>query len=220
MTSDQGSLEGKGVDWALTQTRDRALDSRILSRVRYGSTVLDLGCGRGELLYLLKKERAVRDAGIELDSAAVTEAISRGLSVVQGDLEEGLGHLGDNSFDLVIMNQVLTVIRDPVLLIRESLRVGRQTILTFPNFAAWRNRLQLGMRGRLPVTRNLPYQWYNTPNIRLVTIRDFRTLCRDNDFRIAGEAFVKLSTGRDPRPVTWWPNLRASSALYVLEKQQ
>ena len=205
------------VDWTLTHLRDRALDSEILSCVGEGSAVLDLGCGRGELLSLLKREKAVREAGIELDGNAVTEAIARGLSVVHGDLEEGLSHLADNSFNLVIINQVITVINDPVILIKESLRVGRQVIVTFPNFAVWRNRLHLGLHGRLPVTSNLPYQWFDTPNIRLVTVRDFTDLCHDQGYRVIRKAFVGLTIKGYFRPVHRWPDLRASSAMFVIE---
>ena len=205
------------VDWTLTHLRDRALDPEILSCIREGSTVLDLGCGHGELLSLLKREKAIREAGIELDGDAVTEAIARGLSVVHGDLEEGLSHLADDSFDQVIINQVITVISDPVVLIKESLRVGRQVIVTFPNFAVWRNRLHLGLRGCLPVTRNLPYQWFDTPNIRLVTVRDFNNLCRDHGYRIVHKAFVGLTARGKFKPVRRWPDMRASSAMFVIE---
>ncbi|MEE8385785.1 MAG: methionine biosynthesis protein MetW [Dehalococcoidia bacterium] len=205
------------VDWNLTTLRDRALDAEILSCVSGGSSVLDLGCGRGELLSLLKREKSIREAGIELDGDAATEAIASGLSVVHGDLEEGLSHLANGSFDAVILNQVITVIRDPLVLLRESTRVGRQVVVTVPNFASWRNRLQLGWRGRLPVTGNLPYQWYDTPNIRLVTVRDFRNLCREQGYRIVREAFVGLTGRGSFTPVHWWPNLRASSALFLIE---
>ncbi len=207
------------VDWNLTTLRDRALDAEILSCVSEGSSVLDLGCGRGELLSLLKREKSVREAGIELDGDAATEAIASGLSVVHGDLEESLSHLVNGSFDAVILNQVITVIRDPLVLLRESARVGQQVIVTVPNFASWRNRLQLCVQGRLPVTRNLPYQWYDTPNIRLVTVRDFRELCREHGYRIVREVFVGLTSRGSFTPVRWWPNLRASSALFLIEHQ-
>jgi methionine biosynthesis protein MetW len=167
---------------------------------------------------LLKTERGIRDAGIELDGDAVTEAIARGLSVVHGNLEEGISHLSDDSFDLVILNQVITVISDPLLLVREALRVGIRVAVTFPNFASWRSRLHLAWRGRLPVTKNLPYQWYDTPNIRLVTVSDFRDLCRESGFRIVDEAFVAMEADGGFHPVLRWPNLRAASALFVLEK--
>lgn len=206
-----------GVDWSLTRQRDRALDRDIVARVETGWSVLDLGCGQGDLLKLLKAEMDIREAGIELDGDAAAEAIANGLSVVHGDLVEGLAQLADGSFDVVILNQVITVIRDPVVIIRESLRVGRRVIVTFPNFAGWRNRLSLSLRGRLPVTGNLPYQWYDTPNIRLVTVRDFRELCRHQGFNIRDEAFAALAGDGGYYPVARWPGLRSSSALFLLE---
>jgi methionine biosynthesis protein MetW len=217
--TDLDSTRTAEVDWTLTHRRDRALDAQILSCIDEGSAVLDLGCGNGELLSLLKREKAIRETGIELDGDAVTEALSRGLSVVHGDLEEGLSHLAYNSFDQVILNQVITVISDPVVLIEESLRVGKQAIITFPNFAVWRNRLQLGLRGRLPVTRNLPYQWFDTPNIRLVTLRDFNNLCRDKGYRIVRKAFVGMPVRGSFKPVHRWPDLRASAAMFVIERK-
>jgi methionine biosynthesis protein MetW len=210
---------GWPVDWSLTKLRDRALDSEIASCVGEGSSVLDLGCGSGELLSVLKSGKKVKEAGIELDGDAATDAISRGLSVVHGDLEEGLTHLADGSFDLVILNQVITVVRDPLAVIRESARVGRQVVVTVPNFAGWRNRIQLSLGGRLPVTGNLPYQWYNTPNIRLVTVHDFRRMCGFEGYRIIREAFVTLTGKGGYNPVRWWPNMRASSALFLIRKE-
>lgn len=206
------------VDWTLTHLRDRALDDQIVSSVNVGDRVLDLGCGQGDLLDRLKWERKVHEQGIEIDGKAVTEAIARGLSVVHGDLEEGLGDLGDGSCDVVILNQVITVIRDPVTLIEESLRVGRRVIVTFPNFAVWRTRFQLLLRGRLPVTPSLPYQWHDTPNIRLVTVKDFRNLCRRLGLSVLKESYS--SPGADGRfhPVRVWPNLRASSAMFCLSR--
>jgi len=208
----------RSVDWSLTAARDRALDLVIASCVEEGSSVLDLGCGHGELLSLLKSRKKVREAGIELDADAATEAISRGLSVVHSSLEEGLNHLADGSFDLVILNQVITIIRDPLAVLRESFRVGRQVAVTVPNFAVWRNRIQVGFGGRMPVTGNLPYQWHETPNIRWVTVRDFRRTCCEQGYRIIREGFVRLSDNGTCRSVQWWPNMRASSALFLLQR--
>ena len=205
-----------GVDWTLTHLRDRALDTQIISCVKEKERVLDLGCGKGDLLLRLKRERNVSESGIEMDGMVVAEAIANGLSVVHGDLEEGLSHLGDGSYDLVILNQVITVIRDPVNLLKESLRVGKQVLVTFPNFASWRNRLHLAAGGKLPVTPNLPYQWYDTPNIRLVTVKDFRNLSGQLELKIEKEAFVALGGKGDFWPVSFWPNLRASSALFLV----
>jgi len=217
--TDRSSLS-HGVDWALTTLRDRALDDQISSIVIEGERVLDLGCGKGDLLARLKKEHRIHESGIEIEGAAASEAIARGLSVTHGDLEDSLTSMGDRSWDLIILNQVITVIRDPVSILRESLRAGAKVAVTFPNFAGLRTRSQLALRGRLPVTPSLPYQWYDTPNIRLVTVKDFRTLCAQMEVKILKEAFVGRTKGGGFRPVSTWPNLRASSALFILTAQE
>jgi len=213
---DPSSLS-HGVDWALTTLRDRALDDQISSIVNEGERVLDLGCGKGDLLSRLKKEHRIQESGIEIEGVAVSEAIARGLSVTHGDLEDSLTSLSDRSWDLVILNQVITVIRDPVTILRESLRVGQRVVVTFPNFAGWRTRSQLILHGRLPVTPSLPYQWYDTPNIRLVTVKDFRALCQQMELKVLKKAFVGRTGDGGFRPVSAWPNLRASSALFLLK---
>lgn len=214
----EGHRSSAGVDWTLTALRDRALDDQISSIVRKNEKVLDLGCGRGDLLTRLKSEHQIRESGIEIDGEAASEAISRGLSVTHGDLEDGLSSLSDRSWDLVILNQVITVIRDPVAVLSEALRVGLRVAVTFPNFAVWRTRSQLALRGRLPVTPSLPYQWYDTPNIRLVTVKDFRSLCRQMEVKILEEAFVGRTRAGGFSPVNVWPNLRASSALFLVSR--
>ncbi|MCK5353046.1 methionine biosynthesis protein MetW [bacterium] len=210
--------QSHSVDWALTKLRDRALDDQISAIVSKGEKVLDLGCGRGDLLASLKSEHQIQESGIEIEGEAVSEGIARGLSVTHGDLEDSLASMGDRAWDLVILNQVITVIRDPVAILSESLRVGRRVAVTFPNFAGWRTRFQLALRGRLPVTPSLPYQWYDTPNIRLVTVKDFRNLCGQMELKILKEAFVGRARGGGFRPVSAWPNLKASSALFVISK--
>ncbi len=204
------------VDWSLTRIRDRALDGPIASCVNNRDRVLDLGCGQGDLLLKLREEKDVLEQGIEIDGSAVTEAISRGLSVVHGDLEKGLADLGDQTFDIVILNQVITVIRNPVKILKESLRVGRKTAVTLPNFAFHRTRFQLALTGRLPVNPSLPYQWHDTPNIRYVTVRDFRELCYRMGFKVHKEVFVSFRMNGQVHPVKAWPNMRASSALFLL----
>ena len=208
------------VDWTLTSLRDRALDDQISSIVGMGEKVLDLGCGRGDLLARLRSDHRIRESGVEIDGEAASEAIARGLSVTHGDLEESLASFSDFSWDLVILNQVITVIRDPVAVLRESLRVGRRAVVTFPNFAVFRTRFQLAMRGRLPITPSLPYKWYDTPNIRLVTVKDFRTLCRQMELKIIKEAYVGRAKSGRFKPVGMWPNLRASSALFLLSREE
>ena len=206
------------VDWTLTRLRDRALDDQISSIVHKGEKVLDLGCGKGDLLARLKNEHQIQESGIEIEGEAVSEGIARGLSVTHGELEDSLASMSDGSWDLVILNQVITVIRDPVAVLHESLRVGRRVAVTFPNFAGFRTRFQLALRGRLPVTPSLPYQWYDTPNIRLVTVKDFRTLCRQMELKIFKEAFVGRTRDGSFKAVSAWPNLRASSALFGVGK--
>ena len=215
--TDRTSLS-QNVDWALTKLRDRALDDQISSIVTTGERVLDLGCGRGDLLARLKREHRIHESGIEIEGEAASEAIARGLSVTHGDLEDSLTSISDRSWDLVILNQVITVIRDPVALLSESLRVGQRVAITFPNFAGFRTRSQLALRGRLPVTPSLPYQWYDTPNIRLVTVKDFRALCDQMELKILKEAYVGRGRNGGFRPINAWPNLRASSAMFLVSK--
>jgi len=206
------------VDWGLTRGRDRALDDAIVALVKPAERVLDLGCGAGDLLLRLRMEKGIHERGIERDGDAVAEAIARGLAVVEGELGEWIGDLPAGSYDLVVLNQVLPLMEDPVAVIEGALRVGRRVAVSYPNFAHWRIRLTLGLRGRLPVNPALPYEWYNTPNIRLVTVQDFRRLCRERGWRVVGEAFAaQRGVGRSV-PVRALPNLRASLALAVLEK--
>jgi methionine biosynthesis protein MetW len=213
------NLQPSGVDWTLTRIRDRALDARIITCIREGDRVLDLGCGDGDLLVKVKREKCITERGVELDGGAATEAISRGLSVVHGNLEEALACQGDGSFDVVILNQVIATVADPVAILNESVRVGRRVIVTFPNFAHWKNRLQLHWFGRLPVTPLLPYQWFDTPNIRLLTIKDFRDLCRSEHFRVEWEEFVSIEMNGRVRPVKNLPSMRASTALFVMMRR-
>jgi methionine biosynthesis protein MetW len=206
------------VDWGLTRGRDRALDDAIAALVGAGERVLDLGCGRGDLLLRLRREKGIHERGIERDGDAVAEAIARGLAVVEGELGEWIGDLPAASYDLVILNQVLPLMEDPVAVIEGALRVGRRVAVSYPNFAHWRIRATLGLGGRLPVNPALPYEWYDTPNIRLVTVSDFRRLCRTRGWRVTREAFAAQRGAGEATPVGWAPNLRASLALAVLEK--
>jgi methionine biosynthesis protein MetW len=200
----------------LKPERDRALDSRIISHIREGDRVLALGCGDGDLLLNVKREKGITKRGIELDGDAATEAISRGLSVVHGDLEKALFGQSDLTYDVVILNQVITTVEDPVAILEESVRVGRRVVVTFSNLAHWKNRMQLHWSGKLPVTFSLPYQWFDTPNIRLLTIRDFKDLCQSKYFRIEWEEFVSIEMNGRVQPVENLPNLRASTAPFLL----
>ena len=191
---------------------ERADLELIASLVPPGARVLDLGCGGGALLALLQQTRGCSGYGVELDDAKVLECVQRGVNVLQRNLEEGLSIFEDNSFDVVLQLDTLQHLRNTEGMLRETARVGRVGILTFPNFAHWPNRLQV-LAGRMPVTRTLPYEWYDTPNIRVGTHADFEVLARRNGLRVI-ESFG-LKEGRALRR---WPNLRAPTALFKFER--
>jgi methionine biosynthesis protein MetW len=185
---------------------------RIAELVPHGAAVLDLGCGDGALLELLRKERGCTGYGVELDDAKVLACVQRGVNVVQRNLEDGLSIFEDNSFDLVLQLDTLQNLRNTEAMLRETTRVGRIAIVSFPNFAHWPNRLSV-MRGRMPVTKTLPYQWYDTPNIRVGTFKDFGELARRNGLRVL-DAFGL----HDDEVIRWQPNLRASKAVFKLDR--
>ncbi len=184
----------------------------IARLVPEGARVLDLGCGTGELLAHLMRERGCTGYGVELDDANVQACVARGVNVIQLNLEEGLALFGDSSFDVVLQIDTLQHLRNTEVMLRETVRVGRMGIVAFPNFAHWPNRLAV-LRGRMPVTKVLPYQWYDTPNIRVGTLRDFRALALKNRLRIL-DAFGL----QDGREVRLWPNARASRAVFKVQR--
>ncbi|MBP8270433.1 MAG: methionine biosynthesis protein MetW [Sphaerotilus sp.] len=184
----------------------------IAALVPEGSRVLDLGCGDGALLALLRDRRGCRGYGVELDDTKVLAGVQRGVNVLQRNLEEGLSLFEDNSFDVVLQLDTLQNLRNTEAMLQETARVGRIGIVSFPNFAHWPNRLQV-LRGRMPVTKVLPYQWYDTPNIRVGTFADFRILAEKNGLRIL-DAFG-LHEGEVVRHL---PNLRASTAVFKFER--
>ena len=185
----------------------------IAQRVPHGAHVLDLGCGDGALLDLLQRERSCSGYGIEIDDANVLACVRRGVHVIQLNLDEGLTLFGDQSFDVVLQIDTLQHLRNAQTMLQETVRVGRRGIVAFPNFAHWPNRLSV-LRGRMPVTRRLPYQWYDTPNIRVGTYQDFEALARHNQLRIL-DAFG-LHEGREVR---WLPNARAGTAVFCLQRE-
>ncbi len=187
----------------------------IVKIIEPGSSVLDLGCGDGELLYRLKKEKNVIGRGVDIEERMIMLCISKGLSVFQGNLDEGLKDYSSKSYDYVILNQTLQVTHKPVLVLHEMLRVGKKAIISFPNFGYYKLRLQLLFKGRMPVTRELPYQWYNTPNIHLCTRNDFINLCRENNIKILKE--IDIKSGKRIKKVL--PNLRATEVIFILEKE-
>lgn len=146
--------------------------------------VLDLGCGDGTLLAKLRDTRNVNGYGLEIDHHNITECINKGVNVVEQDLDQGLTNFTNSSFDYVMMTHALQAVEKPHLVLAEMLRVGREAIITFPNFGYWQVRSYLFFKGRMPVSKRLPYQWYDTPNIHLCTVRDFEAFCRDHHYRI------------------------------------
>lgn len=196
-------------------------DLRIIaSFVTPGSTVLDLGCGNGDLLYYLEKERGVTGTGIEKSEAKAAHCIERGLSVLQGDINKEVLDYPDGAFDYVILSRTLQQVYDPAGLIRSLLRVGKRGVVSFPNFGHWRVRLQLLGTGYAPVTKQLPYEWYDTPNIRVITLKDFRRFSKEVGFRILKTAGIVTGfDGASGRMVTTMPNLRAAYGIFLIEKK-
>ncbi len=195
----------------------RADQALIADIVPAGARVLDLGCGDGALLARLRDEHGAFVRGVEIDLGKIGGCVERGLSVVQADLDDGLSDFRDSSFDVVILSQTLQVVRRPAFVVSEMLRVGARGVVSFPNFAYWRNRAHLAIRGRMPVSAAIPYAWYETPNIHHTTLRDFRDLCDRNGAVIEREIpLVGGSDGRPGREVGVLPNLLADSAVFVV----
>jgi methionine biosynthesis protein MetW len=180
----------------------------IAAWIPQGSSVLDLGCGDGSLLRYLRETREVRGYGVEISDAKVAACIANNVNVLQSDLESGIADFEDHSFDFVILSQTLQATRHTEALMKEIVRVGREGIVSFPNFGYWKNRLQV-MLGNMPVSDEMPYQWYDTPNVHLCTLDDFEILCAHLSIRILGRHV--MAGGND---VLVMPNLRGSTAVY------
>ena len=192
----------------------------IASLVQPGERVLDIGCGDGALLAHLRAAKSVDGRGIELERPLVTEAVARGVPVIQGDADHDLVHYPDGSFDVTILSKTLQATRDTRGVLENLVRIGRRTIVSVPNFGHWRARLQLAVAGRMPVNRHMPYEWWNTPNIHFCTIRDFVALCDAIDARIEARHVLR----GDGLPIglagsaSWSANLFGQQAVFVLTR--
>ncbi|WP_439572411.1 methionine biosynthesis protein MetW [Phreatobacter sp.] len=196
-------------------------DYLVISRlIAPGSRVLDVGCGDGGLLKLLRDEKGVDGRGIELSREGVNQCVAEGLAVVQGDADTDLAFYPDNAFDVVILSQTIQATRAPRVVLEHMLRIGRQAIVSFPNFGHWRLRLELVTRGRMPTTENLPYRWYDTPNIHFCTIRDFVDLVRELDAAIEHSTALDWH-GREVRMnAPWWFwNLFGEQGVFKLRRE-
>ncbi len=191
---------------------DKALHQAIAQMVPHGARVLDLGCGDGALLAHLQATRACTGYGVEIDDSNVHACVARGVNVIQLNLDEGLAMFQDQSFDVVLQIDTLQHLRNAEVMLRETARVGKLGIVAFPNFAHWPNRLQV-LQGQMPVTKTLPYQWYDTPNIRVGTFADFAALAAKDQLQVT-DAFGM----QGGQVVRWWPNARASMAVFAFRR--
>ena len=189
-------------------------DELIMERIDRGSRVIDLGCGDGRLLEKLRDEHDCAVLGIELDMDEVCAAIGRGVDVIKADLDVGLPEIPDGAFDFAVLSQTLQEVRHPKELLCEILRIARRALVVVPNFGHWRVRLQVLWQGRAPVTEALPYEWYDTPNLHVLSVRDFRDLATLLGFRIVEERPIIKNRAVDR---AWAPNLRADSMMYILQ---
>lgn len=194
------------------------LDLAIIEQwIKQQSRVLDLGCGDGALLLHLKNKQNVNGLGLEIDADKITKGIASGLNIIEQNMDRGLANFPDHSFDTVVLAHALQAVHNPHLVLDEMLRIGQECIVTFPNFGHWACRLHLGTRGRMPVSKFMPYAWYDTPNIHFCTVKDFEALCAEKSIRILNRAMV--SEGKNSSLLAnSWPNLFATTAVYRISK--
>lgn len=191
----------------------------IASWVPEGAKVLGLGCGEGDLLHWLKRNKQVTETGIDIAESKVRACIEKGLSVIQGDINTEIGDYPDASFDVVVLSQTIQQTYNPVALLKEIMRIGKTAVVSFPNFSHWKVRKQFLLSGHAPMTEVLPYTWYDTPNIRVLSIQDFKQLAHEAGFKIINEMAIKTcSADRYGKTITFLPNLRATYGLFLIKK--
>jgi methionine biosynthesis protein MetW len=194
--------------------KDVQLDHRVIvDLINPQSSVLDLGCGNGDLLYLLIKEKKARVQGIEIDDQAIYKCVAKGLNVFHGDVDTGLAEFNDKSFDYVVLNQSMQQILHVDKVLTDALRVGKKVIVGFPNFAHYKSRLQMFFKGKAPVTESLPYQWYETPNLHFLSILDFKKYCREKKINIERQVCVS-----ENHRIWFLRNLFARVGIFLISK--
>ncbi len=203
------------------ETGDTRVDFDVIaSFVADGSRVLDVGCGTGDLLALLEAKKHVDGRGIELATQNVSAAVGKGLAVIQGDADSDLADYPDRAFDYVVLSQTIQATRNPRQVLVELLRIGRHAVVSFPNFGFWRVRMKLLFGGRMPVLRNLPYAWYDTPNIHFCTVLDFLDLCRELDVEVQEAVALNAQGGRMGLNLpSWFWNLFGAQAVFLLRRK-
>ena len=183
------------------------------------SRVMDLGCGDGSLLHYLKTNKGVREIGIEIDEINIERCIENGVNVIEQNLDQGLSNFQSDSFDTVLLTQTLQALSNPDALIDDMLRVGRNGIVTFPNFGNWKSRLYLAIKGRMPISKFIPHQWYNTPNIHFCTVKDFDQLCTEKNIKVLTRTVVD-SQHQGSWYMKAWPNFLGEVAIYHITREQ
>jgi len=192
--------------------------NHIVPLIENGAKVLDLGCGDGTLLKKLIDEKNVHGKGIEINQENVIEALHKGLSIIQGDIDEGLEDFADNEMDYVILNQTLQSTQNPDFVIKEMLRVGKHAVVSFPNFAYWRIRFYLLFKGKMPKSKMLPFEWYDTPNIHLLTVRDFFDYCEKRDIKISKSILTRRGKVVKSRLRRTFADIFAEEVIFVIHK--
>ena len=192
--------------------------NHIVPLIENGAKVLDLGCGDGTLLNKLIDEKNVHGKGIEINQENVIQALHKGLSIIQGDIDEGLEDFADNEMDYVILNQTLQSTQNPDFVIKEMLRVGKHAVVSFPNFAYWRIRFYLLFKGKMPKSKMLPFEWYDTPNIHLLTVRDFFDYCEKRDIKISKSILTRRGKIVNSRLRRTFADIFAEEVIFVIHK--